>query len=83
MIGKLAGHPDTYNVRTHDNGYGLLQIIGFTDNPRGVKIRYKLVQTSRNSLPEGAGKPEAQPANRMVLQASEPMSSVASTATTF
>jgi hypothetical protein len=44
MIGKLAGHPDTYYVRTHDNGYGLLQIIGFTDNPRGVRIRYKMVQ---------------------------------------
>ena len=23
---------------------GLLQITGFTENPRGVKIRYKLVQ---------------------------------------
>jgi serine/threonine protein kinase len=43
MIVKLPGHPDTCYIRTHDNAYGLLQIIGFSDNPRGVKIRYKLV----------------------------------------
>ena len=48
MIVKLPGHPDTYYVRTHDNGYGLLQIIGFSDNPRGVKIRYKLVLAHRD-----------------------------------
>jgi predicted Ser/Thr protein kinase len=78
--GKL---PLTLFFKTGVTKLGLLQITGFTENPRGVKLRYKLVQTSRNSLPEGAGKPEAQPANRMVLQAAEPMSSVASTATTF
>ena len=48
MIVKLAGTPDTFYVRTHDNGYGLLQIIGFTDNPRGVRIRYKLVLPQRD-----------------------------------
>jgi hypothetical protein len=35
---------DTYYFRTRDDTWGILQITGFTDNPRGVKIRYKLVQ---------------------------------------
>jgi len=35
---------DSYSFRTREGGMGLLQITGFTDNPRGVKIRYKLVQ---------------------------------------
>ncbi|MCB1211210.1 MAG: hypothetical protein KDK97_17935, partial [Verrucomicrobiales bacterium] len=30
--------------RTRQGGVGLLQIVGFTENPRSVKIRYKLVQ---------------------------------------
>jgi hypothetical protein len=30
--------------RTRSGKMGILQITGFTDNPRGVKIRYKLVQ---------------------------------------
>jgi serine/threonine protein kinase len=36
--------PDTYYFRTRDGALGVLQITGFTENPRGVKIRYKLVQ---------------------------------------
>ncbi len=35
---------DTYYFRTRDDTWGVLQIIGFTENPRGVKVRYKLVQ---------------------------------------
>jgi hypothetical protein len=34
----------TYYFRTREGVSGLLQIAGFTDTPRGVKIRYKLVQ---------------------------------------
>jgi len=30
--------------KTREGGEGILQILGFTENPRGVKIRYKLVQ---------------------------------------
>jgi hypothetical protein len=38
--------PQTYLFRTGDQGTsGLLQITGFTENPRGVKVRYKLVPT--------------------------------------
>ena len=34
----------TWFFKTREGGMGILQITGFTDNPRGVKIRYKLVQ---------------------------------------
>lgn len=34
----------TYVFKTREGGMGILQITGFTENPRGVKIRYKLVQ---------------------------------------
>jgi hypothetical protein len=38
---------DTYYFRTRDDIWGVLQIIGFSDDtPPGVKIRYKLVQKS-------------------------------------
>lgn len=37
--------PATYAVKTRENGAGLLQITGFTNNPRGVKIRYKPAQS--------------------------------------
>ena len=36
--------PLTFAFRTAKGTRGLLQITGFTDNPRGVKLRYKLVQ---------------------------------------
>jgi hypothetical protein len=36
--------PFTIHFKTALTKLGLLQITGFTENPRGVKIRYKLVQ---------------------------------------
>ena len=36
--------PTTFLFATREGGMGVLQITGFTDNPPGVKIRYKLVQ---------------------------------------
>lgn len=36
--------PATWLFNTREGGVGILQITGFTDKPRGVKIRYKLVQ---------------------------------------
>jgi hypothetical protein len=39
--GKL---PATFVFRTRQGGVGILQIVGFTEQPRGVKIRYKMVQ---------------------------------------
>jgi predicted Ser/Thr protein kinase len=41
---KLGQPPVTFAFRTANGARGLLQVIGFTDNPRGVKLRYKLVQ---------------------------------------
>jgi serine/threonine protein kinase/tetratricopeptide (TPR) repeat protein len=35
--------PATFAFRTAEGAMGLLQITGFTENPRGVKLRYKLV----------------------------------------
>jgi predicted Ser/Thr protein kinase len=40
------GTMPAYWFETRDGLKGILQITGFTDNPRGVKIRYKLVQTN-------------------------------------
>ena len=42
--------PWTLAFETTERDRGLLQILGFTDNPRGVKIRYKLVQTESTEL---------------------------------
>jgi serine/threonine protein kinase len=39
--------PATFVFKTREGGTGILQITGFTDNPPGVKIRYKLVQNSK------------------------------------
>jgi serine/threonine-protein kinase len=38
--------PATFGFRTHSGDLGLLQITGFTENPRTIKIRYKLVQNT-------------------------------------
>jgi serine/threonine protein kinase len=37
--------PATYLFKTRAGNFGLMQISGFTDAPRGVKIRYKLVES--------------------------------------
>lgn len=42
---KEAPAPVTLAFKTRAGGLGLLQIAGLTDKPRGVRIRYKLVQT--------------------------------------
>ena len=45
------GGQDTYYFRTSNDAWGVLEIIGFNENPRGVKIRYKLVETGKNMKP--------------------------------
>jgi serine/threonine protein kinase len=46
----FLGNPDllprTFVFETRTGIHGLLQITGFTENPHGVKIRYKLVQST-------------------------------------
>jgi hypothetical protein len=49
--------PMTFAFKTSRGGSGVLQVTGYTDNPRGVKIRYKLVQ-ARPAASTGSGKPE-------------------------
>jgi hypothetical protein len=50
-FGAALGKSDTYIFKTREGGMGLLQLTGFTDNPRGVKLRYKLVQNSTTNPP--------------------------------
>jgi hypothetical protein len=40
-----GGALPTFLFRTREGGVGVLQILDFTNNPRGVKIHYKLVET--------------------------------------
>ena len=45
--------PSTFLFKTyagHRGSRGILQITGFTENPRGVKIRYKLVQNGKEPV---------------------------------
>ncbi|MFA6564959.1 MAG: protein kinase [Verrucomicrobiia bacterium] len=63
VTGKL---PSTWLFKTREGGMGVLQITGFTDNPHGVKIRYKLVQTTQHSSAKNAAAAApAKPAPRL------------------
>jgi hypothetical protein len=60
--------PATWIFRTDEGGMGILQITGFTENPRGVTIRYKLVQAvtalpapAPTSAKQGEGKTHQNP----------------------
>jgi serine/threonine protein kinase len=44
----LASETATFYFRSREGGMGILQITGFTDDPHGVKLRYKLVQPGKN-----------------------------------
>ncbi|HKW28105.1 MAG TPA: protein kinase [Verrucomicrobiae bacterium] len=46
MFGAMPGQSDTFVFKTREGGQGILQILGFTHNPRGVKVHYKLVQVT-------------------------------------
>jgi len=52
MDGPLLAFPKlpaSYVIQTWQGAVGILQIAGFTNNPPGVKIRYKLVQNANSS----------------------------------
>ncbi len=51
----------TWLFQTREGGMGILQITGFTDNSRGVKIRYKLVQRRATTTPLPRGYEQGQP----------------------
>ena len=44
LLSEDGVFPKTFIFHTRTGSAGFLQLTGFTDNPRGVKIRYKLVQ---------------------------------------
>jgi predicted Ser/Thr protein kinase len=62
FLGALPGQTDTFIFQTREGGKGILQILGFADNPPGVKIRYKLAQTksSGEGIDSATGLPVGQ-----------------------
>ena len=44
IFGAPPGQSGTFLFQTREGGKGILQITGFSENPPGVKLRYKLVQ---------------------------------------
>ena len=44
LMGAKRVLPATYLFRTREGGMGILQIVGFTEDAPGVKIRYKMLQ---------------------------------------
>jgi hypothetical protein len=56
-----ANVPITFAFETSAGGLGVLQITGFSENPRGVKIRYKLAQYSTSSATNTASQSSGSP----------------------
>jgi hypothetical protein len=52
FILTLKDFPATYGVKTREGGMGILQFTGFTDNPRGVKIHFKMLRAAGASSAE-------------------------------
>jgi beta-lactamase regulating signal transducer with metallopeptidase domain len=50
--------PVTYIFKTREGGIGVLQITGFNDEPKGVKIRYKMVKKSAGQVEKESGAAE-------------------------
>jgi hypothetical protein len=56
VFGAMPGQTDSFIFQTREGGKGILQILGFADNPSSVKVRYKLVQPqSTQATFAGAG----------------------------
>jgi serine/threonine protein kinase len=62
-FGAIPGKTDMFFFRTREGGKGILQILGFADNPHGVKIRYKLVQSGSTAkvIPDSTPEQLAEP----------------------
>ena len=60
VTGESSSPPVTFAFRTAKGVCGLMQITGFTDNPRGLDLRYKLAR----SLPASPGKSQPIAATR-------------------
>jgi beta-lactamase regulating signal transducer with metallopeptidase domain/HEAT repeat protein len=72
---EAPDRPATYLFRTRENGIGILQIVDFTDNPKGVKIQYKIVEGTGSENPdvqvEGTAQPMEEAAAEPVVLARE------------
>jgi len=51
--------PRTYLFATRQGAFGVLQVLGFRQNPGGVNIRYKLVQNSDRAMNAEASRDKA------------------------
>ena len=60
--------PATYLIQTRAGRMGILQITGSAENPRGVKIRYKLIQDGQSSAEPS---PKLTPASVRLLATKE------------
>jgi len=49
-FGAMPGQTDTFFFQTREGGKGILQILGSAENPRGVKIRYKLLRAVNSQV---------------------------------
>jgi len=54
MTGK-GELPATYIFKTREGGIGILQITGFNDEPRGVKIRYQMLKNYQKPVVQVEG----------------------------
>jgi len=61
--------PMVFRFKTPLGKSGLLQITGFTDNPRAVKLRYKLVQAAPGATQPARSQAEVSPATTDVQRA--------------
>ena len=61
--------PATYLIKTSEYKMGILQILGFTDKPEGVRIRYKLVDKGETERPDvHVGVEESEPVLADVIE---------------
>src|ERR1035437_714143 len=59
--------PSIWMFRTHNGSMGIFQILGLTENPRGVKLRYKLVQNGNTAPVVAAPKLTFGPVDEQLL----------------
>jgi hypothetical protein len=68
----VTNPPATFWFKTSAGATGLLQVTGFTENPRAVKLRYKLTQPSVPAAAQGAAAAAFGPVIEQVLPCSAP-----------
>ena len=61
-ISPVTDKTDTWLFRTREGARGILQILGQSHDPLGVRIRYKLVQPDTTGRRPESPKPDQHPA---------------------